>query len=200
MEACSFFIKEPHDYFGKWNEEFENNNDIYLELGCGRGKFITENALNNKDINYIGIDIKDEVLIYDIKKVISENINNVRITALDISLVDEIFSKDEISRIYINFCNPWPKRRHNKRRLTYTEFLNKYKKFLKKGAEIWFKTDDEGLFNDSVKYFNEAGFKIENIYYDLENSNFEENIKTEYEEKFESIGKNIMFLIAKLND
>ena len=110
----------------------------------------------------------------------------------------KLFEKDEIEKIYINFCNPWPKDRHNKRRLTHTKFLNEYKKFLKPGSEIWFKTDDTDLFKASQDYFKEAGFSIEYLNYDLHNSGFDKNIVTEYEAKFTSMGMKTMFLIGKL--
>ena len=198
MEQCEYFITDPKSYCGKWSEVFKNSNDIYLELGCGRGKFITDNALKNKDINYIGIDLKDEVLIYTVRKVIEYKFTNIGIIPLNIEMIDGVFANDEISRIYINFCNPWPKLSHNKRRLTHPKFLERYKQFLKPGSEIWFKTDDEELFNASIEYFKESGFKSKYITYDLHNSGFENNIVTEYEEKFTSLGMNTMFTIVKL--
>ena len=117
---------------------------------------------------------------------------------MNIAQIDEVFDKDEISRIYINFCNPWPKRRQKKRRLTHTVFLNRYRKFLKLGSEIWFKTDDRELFEESQEYFKENGFEIKYLTYDLHSSDFTENVVTEYEEKFTSLGMKTMFLIAKM--
>lgn len=198
MEASSLAVMNPQDYKGKWKKKFENKNAIYLELGCGRGKFLCEQAENNIDINYIGIDLKDEVLVYALRKIQQKELENVRIIPMNIVGIGDIFDRDEISRIYINFCNPWPKKRHNKRRLTHTRFLTVYKEFLKSGSEIWFKTDDIELFNESQEYFRESGFIIEYLTYDLHNSNFQGNITTEYEEKFTSIGMETMFLIAKM--
>jgi len=198
MEQASYFITEPREYIGKWSEEFKNKNEIHLELGCGRGKFITDKALNNKDINYIGIDLKDEVLIYTTRKIDELELENVRIIPLNISYIEGVFEKDEISKIYINFCNPWPKDRHNKRRLTHTNFLNEYKTFLKPEGEIWFKTDNEDLFKASQEYFKENGFEIRYITYDLHESDFQNNIVTEYETKFTSLGMKTMFMIGKL--
>lgn len=198
MEASSLTITEPQKYKGKWKEEFKNQNDIYLELGCGRGKFLYTQALNNTNINYIGIDLKDEVLIYALKKLQEAEVTNARIMPMNIAQIDEVFDKDEISRIYINFCNPWPKRRQKKRRLTHTVFLNRYRKFLKLGSEIWFKTDDRELFEESQEYFKENGFEIKYLTYDLHSSDFTENVVTEYEEKFTSLGMKTMFLIAKM--
>ena len=198
MEASSLTITEQQKHKGKWKEEFKNQNDIYLELGCGRGKFLYTQALNNTNINYVGIDLKDEVLIYALKKLQEDEVTNARIMPMNIAQIEEVFDKDEISRIYINFCNPWPKRRQKKRRLTHTVFLNRYRKFLKLGSEIWFKTDDRELFEESQEYFKENDFEIKYLTYDLHSSDFTENVVTEYEEKFTSLGMKTMFLIAKM--
>ena len=198
MEENPYFVEKYKDYKGKWNEVFNNENPIYLELGCGWGKFLKENAENNKDINYVGIDLKDEVLVYALRKLKENELSNARILAFNINFIEEVFSKDEVKRIYINFCNPWPKLRHNKRRLTHTCYLKKYKTFLKKGAEIWFKTDDDILFTDSLEYFKNEGFNIKYLTYDLHKSDFSENIMTEYEDKFSAKGIKIKFLVAEL--
>jgi tRNA (guanine-N7-)-methyltransferase len=198
MEASPLVITKPKDFKGNWNREFENNNPIYLELGCGRGQFISTRALQNPQINFVGIDLKDEVLIYALKKVEESEVSNVRLIPMNIAWISEIFEKDEVDRIYINFCNPWPKERHNKRRLTHTKFLSLYKGFIKPGAEIWFKTDNIELFDDSINYFKESGFNIIYLTYDLHESDFKDNVVTEYEQKFTSLGMKTMFLIAKL--
>ncbi|WP_139905401.1 tRNA (guanosine(46)-N7)-methyltransferase TrmB [Clostridium thermarum] len=199
MESSDYVITEPKQFKGKWKEVFGNDNPLHLELGCGRGRFITTKAENHSEINYIGIDLKDEVLIYALRKVAEKELPNVRLIPMNIAWVGELFDKDEVDKIYINFCNPWPKLRHNKRRLTHNNFLNIYKGFLKPGSQIWFKTDDEGLFTDSQVYFEESGFTIKYITYDLHKSEFKENVVTEYEEKFTSLGMKTMFLIAELN-
>ncbi|MCR4943986.1 MAG: tRNA (guanosine(46)-N7)-methyltransferase TrmB [Clostridium sp.] len=201
LEASDVFVNEPRELKGKWSEEFGNNKPIHLELGCGRGGFLTQNCLKHPNINHIAVDLKDEVLVYALRKVQDEShekIENARIVALNINFIAELFDKDEVEKIYINFCNPWPKDRHNKRRLTHTRFLNEYKKFLKPGSEIWFKTDDTDLFNDSQEYFKECGFELEFVTYDLHNSDFKENLMTEYETKFTNLGMKTMFLIARL--
>lgn len=198
MEQSPWVVIEPKEYKGKWQELFNNSNPIHLELGCGRGRFISTKAEENRDINYIGIDLKDEVLVYALRKVVEKEVNNVKLIPMNINWVGDIFDKEEISKIYINFCNPWPKLRHNKRRLTHSNFLKIYKGFLKPNSEIWFKTDDEGLFNDSIVYFEESGFEIKYLTYDLHNSDFDKNVVTEYEEKFTALGMKTMFLIAKL--
>jgi tRNA (guanine-N7-)-methyltransferase len=198
LEQAENVVINPSELKGKWNEEFNNNKPIHLELGCGRGKFISEKAAAFPDINHIAVDLKDEVLIYALKKVNEAEVPNVRLIPMNISFIGEVFEKDEVSKIYINFCNPWPKERHKKRRLTHSGFLNTYKNFLAPKSEIWFKTDDIGLFDESQEYFKESGFSLEFVTYDLHNSDFNDNIMTEYESKFTSLGMKTMFLIAKL--
>ena len=125
-------------------------------------------------------------------------VNNLKLMAQEIFLINDVFSKEDIvDRIYINFCNPWPKERHKKRRLTYPTQLEKYKEFLSKDGKIYFKTDDDELFDESLEYFKEAGFEIEYITYDLHNSDFVGNVRTEHENMFSEQGINIKFLIAK---
>jgi len=198
LENSEHAVIDPRENKGNWSRVFGNSNNIYLELGCGRGGFISARALEEKNINFIGIDLKDEVIIYALKKVQDLNLENVRLIPLNISWVGEVFDRNEISRIYINFCNPWPKLRHNKRRLTHNRFLSIYKEFLKPGSEIWFKTDDKELFEDSLEYFKESGFDVTYKTYDLHCSGFTQNIITEYEAKFTGLGMKTMFLIAKL--
>lgn len=204
LEACNFFIINPSENKGKWRESFNNDNPIYLELGCGKGTFIAVHGSENKDINYIAIDIKDEVLVLakrNIEKAYKEKnqeVNNLKLMAQEIGLIEDVFSKDDIvSRIYINFCNPWPKERHKKRRLTFTKQLEKYKTFLTENGEIYFKTDDDNLFEESLEYFKEAGLNIEYITYDLHNSDVKGNVRTEHENMFSEQGIKIKFLIAR---
>lgn len=200
LEQSKEVVTEPSLLKGNWKEEFNNSNPIYLELGCGKGRFISGQSQANKDINFIGIDLKDEVLVYALRKVneVEREVDNIRLIPLEIAFIEEVFDKNEISRIYINFCNPWPKLSHNKRRLTHSRFLERYKTFLQPESEIWFKSDDKELFDDSLEYFKESGFELLYHTYDLHNSDFKENIMTEYEEKFQSKGMKIMFLRAKL--
>ncbi|NLC66746.1 MAG: tRNA (guanosine(46)-N7)-methyltransferase TrmB [Clostridium sp.] len=195
MQQDSKVIFKPENFKDKWKYEFKNNNPIHLELGSGKGQFISSLSTENKQVNYIGIDLKDEVLVYALRKVNQVESDNVRLIPTFIEGVDNIFGTDEISRVYINFCNPWPKAAHNKRRLTHPRFIKKYKGFIKKGSEVWFKTDDLDLFNDSLEYFENEGFNELYKTYNLTQSNFEENIQTEYEEKFISFGKKINFAI-----
>ena len=163
-------------------------------------------ASENPNINYITVDIKDEVLVLakrnieEAYKKVGSEINNVALMSQEILLIDDMLSEDDIiERIYINFCNPWPKERHKKRRLTHTRQLEKYKRFLKKGSEIWFKTDDDELFEESIEYFKESNLEIKYITYDLHNSGFEGNVTTEHEDMFTAQGIKTKFLIAKYN-
>ncbi len=199
LEESPLAIIKPEELKGSWHKEFGNNNPIYLELGCGRGKFISQKAEENPHINFIAVDLKDEVIVYAMQKIQEKNLQNVRLIPMNISFIGDLFSEGEISRIFINFCNPWPKERHKKRRLTHSRFLELYKGFLKLPGDLYFKTDDKGLFDESLDYFKESGFEIKYITYDLHNSDFEGNIMTEYENKFSSIGMKIMFLIAEYN-
>ena len=204
LESCDFFVINPSSYKGNWNEAFNNDKPIYLELGCGKGTFIAVHGSENEDINYIDIDIKDEVLVLA-KRNIEEaykdkdiEVNNLKLMAQEIALISDMLgAEDKIDRIYINFCNPWPKERHKKRRLTHTRQLENYKKFLVEDGEIYFKTDDDELFDESIEYFKEAGFNIEYITYDLHNSDFIGNVQTEHEKMFSNQGIKIKFLIAR---
>ncbi|EES47936.1 tRNA (guanosine(46)-N7)-methyltransferase TrmB [Clostridium botulinum] len=207
LESCNFFIVNPKENKGKWNESFNNENPIYLELGCGKGVFVAVHGSDNENINYIAIDIKDEVLglakrnIEKAYKEKNKELNNIKLMAQEIGLINEMLDEnDKISRIYINFCNPWPKKKHKKRRLTHTRQLIQYRNFLKENGEIWFKTDDDELFEESLEYFKEGKFRIEYITYDLHTSGFEGNIQTEHERMFTEQGIKTKFLIAIKED
>ena len=207
LEASKFYIDNPEEWKGKWKEFFKNqNNPIHLELGCGKGQFISELASSNLKINYIAIDLVDAMLglakrnveqVYKEKNIEPENIV---LTRFDIERIPMILDKkDKIERIYINFCNPWPKGKHRKKRLTHTRQLEKYKEFLADGAEVYFKTDDDDLFTASIGYFEEAGFNILKKTFDLHSEPiWDNNIETEHEKMFSEQGIKIKALIAKL--
>ena len=205
LEASPFYIDNPEEVKGKWKEYFGNQNPIHLELGCGKGQFISKLASENLDINYIAIDLIDAMLGLAKRNVEAEykakNIEptNIVLTRFDIERILLILEKkDEIERIYINFCNPWPKGKHRKKRLTHTRQLEKYREFLKDNGEIHFKTDDDDLFNSSLIYFQEAGFEILKKTYDLHTENiFEKNIETEHEKMFSEQGIKIKALIGR---
>lgn len=205
LEESNFYIDGPEEYKGKWSSIFKDKNKLYIELGCGKGGFISNMAIKHLNINFVAVDLVDAMLGLakrNIEKTYNEEnkeINNVIITRYNIEKVSNIFSKeDKIERIYINFCNPWPRGKHNKRRLTHPRQLEQYKEFLVNNGEIYFKTDDDNLFNDSINYFIESGFEIQKKTYDLEKeSDFWENIQTEHETMFEEQGIKIKALIAK---
>lgn len=205
LEACDFCVKDLEAIRGKWNDSFVNKNPLHLELGCGKGGFIAQISALNQNINYVAIDIKSEMSAYARRKIVAsfeekgiEKIENVKLLVHNIENIHEVFSEeDSVERIYINFCNPWPRGKHKKRRLTYPKKLAEYRKFLCDTGEIWFKTDDDELFEESIEYFNESGYRIEYITRDLHNSGFEYNIETEHEKMFSDMGIKIKFLIAK---
>lgn len=203
LANSKFFIDNPCENIGKWHEIFSKKQPIHLELGCGKGTFIAKLAKQNPDINYIAIDIKSEVLGLAKRNIEKEYgkipIENVVIMSQEIALIQNMMNqKDMVERIYINFCNPWPKPRHNKKRLTYTAQLEKYKIFLKPEGEIYFKTDDDDLFRATKKYLNQAGFEIINQTEDLANEDiFNGNIITEHEEMFMKQGIKIKALKAR---
>ena len=206
LEASKFYIDEPEKMKGKWKEFFKNpNNPLHIELGCGKGQFISNLASENLDKNYIAIDLIDAMLglakrnveqVYAEKNIEPENIV---LTRYDIERILQILDKeDKIERIYINFCNPWPKGKHRKKRLTHTRQLEKYKQFLTPNGEIYFKTDDDDLFNSTLLYLEETGFEVKAKTYDLHKEPiFEHNIETEHEKMFTEQGIKIKALIAQ---
>lgn len=206
LEASKFYIDNPEEWKGKWKEFFgKSEQPIHLELGCGKGQFIANLAVQNQQNNYIAIDLVDAMLGLakrNVEQIYNENNmkpKNIVLTRFDIERILLILGeKDNIQRIYINFCNPWPKGKHRKKRLTHTRQLEKYKQFLVQNGEIYFKTDDEDLFQSSLLYFEEAGFEILAKTYDLhKESIFENNIETEHEKMFSEQGIKIKALIAK---
>lgn len=223
LETSPFYIDNPEEYKNKWNTVFEKEQKLHIELGCGKGNFIAKLSKKNQDINYIAIDLIDAMLGMakrnveaeykiresTIKEEIEDEIEkqkvikNLKLTRYDISRISNIFGdKDNIERIYINFCNPWPRGKHHKKRLTHEKQLEQYSKFLK--GNIFFKTDDDNLFEDSLKYLDRSGYIIEKVTRDLSNETLfwdgEENIETEHEKMFKEQGITIKALIAKNNN
>ena len=206
LEESKFYIDNPEEWKGKWKEFFGNpENPIYLELGCGKGQFIANLASSNLNINYMAIDLVDAMLGLAKRNIEEKYQNakkepeNVMLTRFDIERIGLILDKkDKVQRIYINFCNPWPRGKHRKKRLTHTRQLEKYKEFLVPNGEVYFKTDDDDLFIASLEYFEEAGFEIVEKTYDLHNEPiFEKNIETEHEKMFTEQGIKIKALIAR---
>ena len=188
ISVSPYVINNPIDYKGKWNKVFNNNNDIEIEIGMGKGKFIISKALNNPNINYIGIEKYDSPLVSAVKKLESININNLKIICFDASNINELFDK-EISKIYLNFSDPWPKKRHAKRRLTSSVFLSKYDLIFKGVKQIEMKTDNDDLYEYSLISFEENGYNIKKS-----DTNYFDEYRTEYEDKFISLNKNINYV------
>ena len=203
LADCGYYTNTPEEYKGRWREFFGNDKPIELEIGCGKCTFIAEKAKRNPDINYIAVDIKSDMLGVgrrNIERLFSEigkTPDNIALVRGNVEQIDKIISpEDGISVMYINFCNPWPRLKHNKRRLTYTRKLRMYTEFLADNAVIYFKTDDDGLFEDSIGYFNEAGYTIRCLTRDLHNSDIKDNIVTEHEQMFTDEGIPIKYLEA----
>ncbi|AKG85776.1 tRNA (guanosine(46)-N7)-methyltransferase TrmB [Listeria monocytogenes] len=193
------YIKNPEDFKGQWHEVFGNDNPIHIEIGSGKGQFISGMAKANPEINYIGIEMIESVLVSALDKAIEVDVPNLRLVARDAKLLEDCFEKGEIAQIYLNFSDPWPKKRHTKRRLTNPTFLTIYERLLPKAGEIHFKTDNRSLFEYSLVAFSEYNMLLTFVSLDLHNSDYEGNIKTEYEEKFSAKGFPIYRLEAKFD-
>lgn len=191
-------IKDYEKYKGKWNEVFSNSNPIYIEIGMGKGKFILENALKYPDINFIGIERLDSILARAIQKIekVDPLPKNLKIVRMDAKNIEDAFDK-EIDRLYLNFSDPWPKKRHTERRLTSNTFLKKYENIFKNTKEIIMKTDNVSLFEFSLVTLSNNNYILERVSLNLHNSDIEDNIMTEYEEKFYENSVNINYLRAK---
>lgn len=194
LEESKYVIKDPELNKGKWNKVFNNDNPIRIEIGCGKGNFIIENALTYPDINFIGIEMYDTVLMYAINK-IEQDIPNLRFIRMDARLIEDVFDK-EIELVFLNFSDPWPKNRNAKRRLTHERFLARYDSIFKGEKTIFMKTDNVGLFEFSIESLSCYGYKLKNVSLDLVNSGYEGNIMTEYEKKFTDKGIKINRLEA----
>lgn len=196
MRERPFVLFETEDLKGNWKREFGNNNDIHVEIGCGKGDFVVEIARRNPETNYVGIEVETNALVYATRKIEEAELKNVRIIPMDAKDIDEVFEEGEASKIYINFCNPWPKNRHHKRRLTYPSFLKRYKKILRKDSLLVLKTDDQDFFTDSLKYAKDEDLEILEKTRDLPRD-YLGNIVTEYESKWRSIDKPICMAVFK---
>jgi len=188
-------VQNPQDFKGIWAKNvFENDNKIHVEIGAGRGNFIINSAKKNPNVNFVGIEKYDSVLVRALEKIIEENLSNLRLVKFDAQKISDIFAENEIEKIYLNFSDPWDKTAYKDRRLTNRIFLEKYKKILVENGILQFKTDNAGLFGFSVREFNNFGLCIDEISLDLHNPEPLWNIRTEYEEKFVKSGKKIFFI------
>ncbi|MCI6676544.1 MAG: tRNA (guanosine(46)-N7)-methyltransferase TrmB [Clostridiales bacterium] len=198
MTESKFVIQNPEQYKGRWKEVFHNDNPIHIEVGMGKGKFITTLAQQNPNINYIGIEKYSSVLIRALEKRETMEVSNLFFLRFDAENILDIFGNGEVGRIYLNFSDPWPKDRHAKRRLTSKEYFARYDQILEKNGQVEFKTDNQDLFTFSLESVTEAGWYMEMSTRDYHNSPYMEgNVMTEYEEKFSSMGNPICKLIAK---
>ncbi|MBR1397279.1 MAG: tRNA (guanosine(46)-N7)-methyltransferase TrmB [Selenomonadaceae bacterium] len=170
---------------------------LFIELGTGKGDFISQTAELNKNIYFLGLEMESTVLYAAAKKIREKDLTNVRLLIFDINNIEDIFDENEVDRIYINFCDPWPKKRHAKRRLTHIRFLDKYRRILVPNGEIHFKTDNRGLFDFSLEQFELANLNVSDITYDLHADNLAGNVETEYEKKFSSLGVPICRCVVK---
>lgn len=189
-----YVIHEPQNYKGKWHSDiFENDKPIHIEIGMGKGKFIMALAKENPDINYVGIEKYSSVLLRALQKMEQDPLPNVCFIRMDAEEIADVFDKQEVDRIYLNFSDPWPKDRHAKRRLPSRQFLARFDQILQSEGHIEFKTDNRDLFDFAMEEVPEANWKIQSFTYDLHNDPVlsQGNIMTEYEEKFSSMGNPI---------
>ncbi len=206
LSVCDFFVKNPEEHAGSWRHAFKKEQPLVLEIGCGKGGFAGQYALQNPDKNIIALDIKIDMLGVGRRTIVrlfeeagkGDAIDNLLLVNYNVEQLDKIIlPEDKIERLFINFCNPWPRPKHKKRRLTYYKKLEMYKRFLQPEAEIRFKTDDDELFEESLEYFAQSGYEILYLTRDLHADGFAENIETEHEKMFTEEGKKIKFLIAR---
>ena len=176
---------------GCWQQVFGRPGSLYVELGTGKGDFISQLALRHPEVNFIGIEAQQDVLYSAAKKVRALGLTNVKLLVFDINNIENIFAEHEVDQFYINFCDPWPKARHAKRRLTHVGYLRRYEKLLKTPGRLIFKTDNRPLFDFSLEQFAEAGLAVEDVSFDLHSENRPDNIMTEYERKFSGFGEKI---------
>ena len=198
LSVCNFYVKNPEENAGKWMQAFKKEQPLYLEIGCGKGGFAGQLALKNPDKNIIALDIKVDMLGVGRRTIVKlfedagktqDDITNLLLVKYNVEMLDKIITADDkIDRLFINFCNPWPRAKHKKRRLTYYKKLEMYKTFLKPDSEIRFKTDDDELFDESLEYFEQSGYEILYLTRDLHASDVTDNIETEHEKMFSEEG------------
>ncbi len=206
LSACDFYVPEPEAYKNRWSSFFKNDKTLMLEVGCGKGSFVGQMAILHPEINFIAVDIKLDMLGVGRRNIVKlfegkkREVDNIALVRYNVDMLDKIIGKDDnIERIYINFCNPWPREKHKKRRLTHPRKLRLYKELLKKGKEIHFKTDDDELFTESLEYFKAENFTVKEITYDLHSSSIDPDSTpmTEHERMFSSEGIKIKYCIVQ---
>ena len=184
-----FAFNEPFDKKGRWSDEFGNDNPLEIEIGSGKGKFIIETAEKKTGVNFIGMEKFDSILVRCVQKNIDRVLPNLRLIRADALGITDLFASREVNNIYINFPDPWPKNKHEHRRLTHPQFIERYRKILKYGGEIIFKTDNRSLFEYSLLSLSECKLILKDISLDLHSSEYPENVMTEYEKFFHEKGQ-----------
>ncbi|ASI36103.1 MULTISPECIES: tRNA (guanosine(46)-N7)-methyltransferase TrmB [unclassified Exiguobacterium] len=190
-EQASIYIADPATLKGNWSEEFKNEHPLYIEVGSGKGAFITGMAKQHPDINFIAIELFESVAVAIVQKLVEEPLPNVRVLTVDAKDLRDFFEKGEVTRVYLNFSDPWPKSRHAKRRLTYKTFLATYEDILPEQGQIHFKTDNRKLFESSLMTMSAYGMTFDWMSLDLHVNEPEDNVRTEYEERFSALGQPI---------
>ncbi len=202
LDSNKAIIASPAENKGKWSEFFGNDNPVHVEIGCGKGQFLSAMSKLHPNINYIGVEREEQIIVTALKKSrFAEVGENIAFICADAAGLEKVFAPDEIDRLYINFCDPWHrKKKWAKRRLTHKNFLNLYERlFAQKGGEIFMKTDNQILFEFSLNEIADKGWRLHNISLDLHSSDFQGNVMTEYEEKFSGKGMPIYRLEAYYN-
>lgn len=203
LDACPFYVPNPAESCGRWRERFSQSAPLHLELGCGKGVSTALMVHDNLSVNYIAMDISPDVLGDARRNIVrafgDHPVENAILTRGDIEYIHHFFApEDRFERIYISFCNPWSERpKHVKRRLTHPRQLMQYRDFLVDGGEIWFKSDDDALFHDSLDYFAACGFSVQYLTYDLHADGFQPNYISEHEQHYTSLGVPIKFGIFR---
>lgn len=191
-----YILTDGSEWRGKWHERFEKQQPLHIEVGSGKGQFIVGMAKANPTINYIAIELQTNAIISILEKQLLEPLPNLQLLLVNGADLDDYFAEGEVDQIYLNFSDPWPKTRHEKRRLTHPNFLAIYEKIAKPEAELHFKTDNRGLFEYSLASLSQYGMLLQEVWLDLHASDFEGNVMTEYEEKFSQKGHPIYRLEA----
>ena len=201
MQESEYVFADPENTAGTWHEIFGNKHPLHIEIGMGKGMFITTLASQNPDINYLGIEKYSSVLVRAVEKQNILKLSNLKFIRMDAENITSVFNREEVDLIYLNFSDPWPKDRHAKRRLTSKEFFARYDIILKKDGEVHFKTDNRSLFDFSLEEVKNAGWELKDCTFDLHHDPVlnEGNIMTEYESKFSALGNPIHKLIAFRN-
>ena len=199
MLACADYkIDNPQDYKGNWKKDIAGGKDLYLEIGCGKGTFVCETAKRNPDKFFIAVEKVRDVMVMAMEKAKNAELKNVVFADIDAEKLGEVFEENELSEIYLNFSDPWPKKKHAKRRLTYRNFLELYRKILSPDGTVFFKTDNRPLFDFSLEELEFCGYTKSDITYDLHNSEYaKDNVVTEYEANFSAKGFTINRVVAK---